>query len=157
MRLSDCCGRLEDMCASLEDASCGIGYAVSGVSIACSFALFRRLCGSTSSVPVTPSAFAACCPPAFADLMDKIELCSSGLDFQNVSLNIGFARKYPSPKAPPPLVAAMAFSLCDGLEEIGLRDCSGAFASLRQHRRHSLFVSHTVIGRGSIGRKLMAA
>jgi hypothetical protein len=44
-------------------------------------------------VPVVPSSFAACCPPALADFIDKIELCNSGLDFQNVSLSIGFARK----------------------------------------------------------------
>jgi len=93
MRLSDCCGRLEDMCASLDDASCGIGYAASEFSTACSFAFFRRLCGNTSSVLGVPSSFAACCPPAFADLMDRIELCNSGPDLQNVSFSSGFARK----------------------------------------------------------------
>jgi hypothetical protein len=125
--------------------------------MACSFALFRRLCGNTSSVPVVPSSFAACCPPALADLIDRIELCNSGLAFQNVSFNIGFARKYPSPKALPPLTAVTAFSLDNGLKEIGLCDRSGAFASLRQHRKHSEFASRTAIGRGNIGRKLMTA
>jgi len=92
MRFSDCCGRLEDICASFDDASCGIGYAASVFSVATaasSFAFFRRLCGSTSSA--VAFSFAACLP--FPLRMDTIELCSSCLEVQNVSFNIGFARK----------------------------------------------------------------
>jgi hypothetical protein len=91
MRFSDCCGRLEDMCASFAEASCGMGYAVSGSSIACSFAFFRRLCGSTSSAMAGPSSLFDCCP--FPDRIDTIELCNSSFEFQKESFSSGFARK----------------------------------------------------------------
>ena len=53
--------------------------------------------------------------------------------------------------------AVTALALYDEIDENACRDCSGALASLHQHRRHTEFVSRTAIGRGSIGRKLMAA
>lgn len=53
--------------------------------------------------------------------------------------------------------AVTALALYDEIDENACRDCGGALESLLQHRRHTEFFSRTAIGRGSSGRKLMAA
>jgi hypothetical protein len=91
MRFIDRWGRLEDMVASVDDASGAIGYAASESSTACSFAFFRRRCGSTSAALVAASSLAACCPGP--DRIAAIELCNSRPELPNLSLSVGFAQK----------------------------------------------------------------
>lgn len=156
-RLMDFCGRLEEMVASFDDASGAIGYAISGFSDACSFAFFLRLCGSTSSADGPAAAFRLpdCC--WLADFTATIELCNSCLEVQKVSFNIGFVLKYPLAKPFPFFPAAAAPCLFDGIAENGRRKGIGDFASLRQHRKHTVLASWVAIGRGMASRRFMAA
>jgi len=91
MRFIDRCGRLDDIVASFEEASGAIGYAASGFSASCSLALFRRRCGSTSSVAAGAFALLAWCP--LSARMAAIELCNSRLDLPKLSLSVEFAQK----------------------------------------------------------------
>lgn len=91
MRFKDRCGRLEDIVANLDDASSAIGYAACDSSTACSFALFRRRCGSTSAAFPSATSLAACRPPS--DLIAAIELCSSLLESPNLALSVELAQK----------------------------------------------------------------